>query len=367
MLSLLGWLCDSLPEYKLKLLRKGLMHLLTSLLHKRCKAETKNSAYNMAALELALKISEFYLLLSRGCVASMEALLFHTVIIDITELCSVSNHFMFGFSPAARAALSKLTLHRDLIGQASALNAEYLSGLYLGQFGDQCYDIRLPQAGYEVELYDTENPSEDILILDELGECVDFRWWLRKETNGEGDWMDIHVTHVVDGQHFWAWIKGEQAARDIKFIQETLKNWPDQQKSCVGRYPTVGAYVCIPNDPELPAYRAQIVSSDEEDSLSIFAVDYGFVKTVPNKDLFYLTPEMNLRLKPLAVLCELKGERFMGRAPFISPIVTKCMYMEFGYFSFAGVMPPPFSTACLKNFLGVLQNLATFDLASKSI
>ena len=316
-LTLLGYLCNVSSTMKSLLVRKGFIRQLCVMLHKRCFIPLRRPKHKVVMLQLIEQISALLLYFSLGPKPCIDALVFEALVPNLLKLCEKTNQLTYGYSGEVQEAFRDLAVERDLVGQCRKLNKEQISGIYLDEFGEACYKLRLPESGYTVELYDTEHPEQDVLLVMELA-TRDLLWWdeeadvicgeSSQNHNGEVEdstWMDVHVTYIVDGEYFWAQVGGEETLAMASRIRHTLEGWPEEQRSLVLKAPKPGTFVCV-CDQGQGYYRGQVMAS-EGDHVQLFAVDYGSIEVVHLSDLLYLVPEMNIKTPPLAVLCRLKG------------------------------------------------------------
>lgn len=284
--------------------------------------ETRLGKDSLTSLEIELlkKATAVLLYFSNpdGPKACMESLLLGNAVSVLTGLCTDRTSSMFGMSPQSANILKTLTVGKNLIAETAPMRENILDEAYCLYVGEGHRHMSLKRSGYVVTLYDTNNPDQDININEEMLKSKtvsDHNSGVGTSTGDEGredenakSFQDVKVTSVINGGYVWAQVGiGNSVSATVEKVQQILEEWPKESRKHVMHIPQTSQFVCG-QTKDIGHFRAQVLFKDDEDTVTLLAMDYGIFRRFLWQGLFFLTPQMNLRAYPLqAVLCRVKG------------------------------------------------------------
>ncbi|KAI0243123.1 hypothetical protein LSAT2_008380 [Lamellibrachia satsuma] len=277
---------DGLTSTSVMLLRFQLLEASTKLLLHLCCATRQNSAL-------------------------LDVLLTENAATAMLDLIDCEKSIVFQHSPEASRQLETLTCGKTLIGQRVRLDNGVLRNKYRHYFGNNRDAVVLPSIGYTVTLFDTTDPDEDVVISREMlnSKLV----WPEDEsesviTRPNTDWVDVSVQCAFGGTWFWAQFPDKDPVAQMGSVDAALQGFYLKNSSLTLKHaPMAGAFVCGER-PGIGIYRAQVVSASNTTAM-VFAFDHGSLFEAPWKKLVCITQELDLKVVPQAMLCQLQGVR----------------------------------------------------------
>lgn len=172
---------------------------------------------------------------------------------------------------------------------------------------------KFPTETHMCVLYDTHDPENEVHITDRII-ANNLAWPLtiqgeesdQNETEENQDiWKDILVTDVIYGPYFWAHL-GIETIEKVRKIQNFLILQHSSghlfNKACAN-----GDYVVVEKmrGDETCFFRAQVLSQSGSE-VRVWALDYGFVLTVCENQVYNLPEEVDV--PPQIKLCCIQGK-----------------------------------------------------------
>ena len=299
---------DILQEMIYKGLTEALLTLISSL------TDHMNGLSRNKPLQFQLLEDSSKLLLCVCSAARNKSILLDVFLTEnaATTMLNVIDHetsCVFQYSPEASKHLKSLTCGKTLIGQRVTLDDAVLRCKYRQYFGKHHKEVTMPSSGYTVTLFDTTDPDKDVVISRAM---LDSKLvWPEDESEAivvhpTADWVDVNVCSAFGGTWFWARFPDDDSIAEMEKIDSALRGFfAGNPLQTLKHPPLVGSYVCGKRS-RVGVYRAQVVSISGAVA-TVFAFDYGLSFQEPWRELIYVTRELDLKVAPQAVLCQLQG------------------------------------------------------------
>ncbi len=211
--ALIGMLCNTRSTMKVDLIRKSIVLALVTLLQEQA-ASQKSPSHRALVLELYVQVTSLLLYFSTGpqkiCV---DTLLFEGVIDNMVKLCNRSNAEMFGYSDEARWTLEQLIYGKVVKGVATDLDQQESEEAFLRHLGHGYQRMTCLRSGFQIELQE-DNAVYDTMASNGYYLVDKDRDGSEAEGNDRTQNMELLVTLVIDGAHFWAWI-GTESSQEL--------------------------------------------------------------------------------------------------------------------------------------------------------
>lgn len=229
--------------------------------------------------------------------------------------CNTSALYAFG-STETKLKLDSLVAGRSVVGRRISTQSLSANDVYNRLLGCDVADLlgtELPaRDSFIVDLYDT-NSDDDVHIVEELmlSSSASSDWESLSDdlddlNIDDGEWVDVHVTCVLDGAHFVA-VFGAEHIREFHQLSESLDAAVANCFTSVTHLPSRGQLVWV-SHPKLGGFRAYVMNAADSEKILTFAPDCGYVEEVP---LVYLKSlddcSITLPPWPPVHVCKLMG------------------------------------------------------------
>ena len=299
---------DILQELIYKGLTQALLTLVSSLAN-HMHGLSKNKSLRFQLLEDSTKLLLRVCSVARNNTILLDAFLTENAAKTMLNVIDHETSCVFQHSPEASDRLESLTCGKTLIGQRVRLDGGVMRCKYRQYFGKHHREVTVPSGGYAVTLFDTTDPDEDVVISRAM---LDSKLvWPEDESEAvvvhpTDEWVDVRVQAAFGGTWFWARFPDDDSIAEMEKVNSALRGFFANDHSQILKHPPlVGSFVCGERTG-VGVYRAQIVSISDAVA-TVFAFDHGLLFEEPWNKLVYITRELDLKVAPQAVLCQLQG------------------------------------------------------------
>jgi hypothetical protein len=319
---LLSYLCNASSSVKGDLASRGTISSLVSLLKTAVEELGKTISSSekwQLNVQLVEHITSMLQYFSQGPSLCITKLLRSDIFESLVSVIDFDSRTLYVNGRGATQILQSLVLYRKLVGRRQTMvpgAADFVGCCYFGP--DSVSEVYFPGRSFVIDVYDTST-DEDILVADALCKlCGSDSVWIYSEMNDpevddpendEGEWVDVHVTHVIDGAYFWAVLgaNDRETLDGMRYQVEAAVN-ATVDHTAVSTLPQPGQLVYVLSN-DIGWYRGQVISSYIAASVKVFAVDYGFISTELTSALCIPDDcDHLMSVPPLSHLCKLKGE-----------------------------------------------------------
>jgi Tudor domain len=319
---LISYMCNASPSIKGDLASRGAISSLVNCLKITMEQLGKTaSSHPMWQLNVQLTehITSLLQYFSQGPSVCITKLLRRDIFSSLVSVVDFDSRTLYVNGRGATDILQSLTLHRKLVGKRQMMvsgAADYVGCAYFGL--DSVSKVSFLSMPFVIDVYDTST-AEDVHIVDRLHQqCGSNNVWLYEASNDpdvddpqndEGEWVDVHVTHIIDGAYFWAALGPDDKEKlDGMCHQLDAAIRVAGHPAVIPTLPQPGQLVYVLNN-NIGWYRAQVISSHDMEVFKVFAVDYGFIRNEVRSQLRLPDDCDQIKLMPaLSHLCKLKGE-----------------------------------------------------------
>jgi len=245
----------------------------------------------------------------------------------------------------ANALKSLIAVNRKLVGRRQIMDTLAAKRVCCGFFGPECM-LNVPSSQpFVIDMFDTST-CEDVHLVDRISElCGRDKVWLYDECedpyvsdpeNDRGCWVDVRVTRVIDGAHFWAVLGREDIDTFDNMCHQLEATAANRGQSdaltmdkSVDSTSALHQLVYVLHD-RIGWYRAQVVALADRNRVRVFAIDRGFVETVSLEELYLPDNDDPLKSMPaLSHLCKLKGGCLVYCTANIDLVHCDIMYCKY--------------------------------------
>ena len=316
---LVGQMCNLTSVARDHLAQRGALSSLTSVLGR--------SLSSMTGISMSSQKAELYLVLVKSIVTLLQHFSLGTSVCIskilqrdsfnvILSAVNCNNCALHGYGSAEmKRELDSLVAGRSIVGRRVWAPSESANCVYSRLLGCDIADIVGTELtvddSYVVDLYDT-NTEDDIHVIDQLTSRTSSEVWqsLSDDLDGinmdDGEWVDVHITCVLDAAHFAA-VFGAEHFEQFQQLRETIEATAANRFTHLTHLPSRGQQVCVLH-PKLGGFWAYVVNAESSEKILIFAPDFGYVVNVP---LSYLKTfdhySVTVPSVPLVHVCKLMG------------------------------------------------------------
>jgi len=310
--TLLGMMCNASSTASNELARYGMLSCLASMLNKSfgsmayvTPSSERGRLYGQL-VQFAVSMLRLFARTSSLCVRKLV----DGYVLD-TVLSAVDYSLPALYAPGTaetKNRLESLTLGQSLVGWRMPSQSDAKT-VYQPLLGCDMPDITGPYVvfgdSFVVDLYNT-NEDNDVHIVEELvSSSSDSSVW-ESVSDGNGEWVDVYIAHVLDGAHFVA-VFGPENLACFQHLREAVEAAVANHSASLIDLPSPGQLVCVAH-PTLGSFRAYVVKVNGNSEILTFAPDCSYVVEVPLSYLKILEDcSLPLPAHPLIHVCKIFG------------------------------------------------------------
>lgn len=303
--TLIGYLCNVTSTAKEDLAKRGVIDLLLRIIEVDL-PERDDSADGRLMRMLFEHVTSMLQFFSLGPDICLRKMSVTDALGVIGQLIDTDNPTMFGYD--GPTTLQRLVDDRLLVAERFDMTPTAASAVLYRQLGCDFKSRFHITDSYVVDLYDT-NGEDDIRIVEELDRQSQFMmlYGSREEECEIEDVtkfvvVDVKVTFCLSSAYFWA-VLGHEHIDRLSDFESSLTD--GSRFLGLGKTPSIGQMVgAVREDGSV--YRGQVLLV-EDGLVTVFAIDYGFVKVLPVEELKAIGCEAKFQTEGVARLCKVLG------------------------------------------------------------
>ena len=308
--TLLGYMCHLTSQSKEHLSQRGITEILLDLTKTDFQYSEDRPARTRLMKLLLEHVTSMLLFFSIGPHYCLKRILVTDAVLVLSRLIDSENPNYFQFDTPEKFQELVTMKKQNLVGEKFLMRSLSASSIFYQQLGDDFKSTVTISDSFVLDLYDTSG-DDDIPIIDELSKKSSiWRYGSREDEieidvpgSSENVWVDVKVTHVINGAYFWAIL-----SPDIDKFDELHKNLQALEfTDPLDKIPRPGDIVnALHVSRTIGIYRAQVFFVSDI-NISVVAIDYGFIETLPLRKLRPIGNRSEFKVPGLAKLCKIMG------------------------------------------------------------